>query len=1335
MDLSRLLTSPTKENFPPSDGALDTADSPLKRDAPIRASPSSALPSRSPALSWQRRPNSQSSDLPRSRPLSTVATENGARSPRPTASPEPSSESASDQPLSREQIAQSLASKDPAWFRQTADRGLSSPAYRRNQVEAEDRSDHGLNSSRVQMPGMSHDVSRPERPLNDLMDPSRRNITFEQASRSSEAVGNSSRNIGSPIPLPSAQNFEAPNMDSASDIRGLAMSPSQGRISPERLGRPVSPTKGMGGFVQSAMMKRSDSVNKRWSVQSHSGVSRGNSLASNRSSNTPNTPLPLSSVVNASASVSRPSSLSRDSSPRPSSRPTSSQSNATITDDQRPGTSSSMRSSTTTSTNDDVFVKPSLPASRSQGFASSKSGPDNASGGQSIRDETTPTTSPSKTMNPRRWSPTKSSWLESALNKPESPKPKVAPPQQPAWMSEISKAKQRSSIDLANSPTVGSKHEVNIGGLIRSPPLGGHAKQLTIGGLPAGFSSGLVSKGRSESISSQDSKMAPGKPGPVIKTSPINGSPKPEVPPTKDFRAGLKPRQPLPDSSSKDEPEFKNVFGQLRRTKTQNYVAPDVLKDNITQGKAALNVTGGPQKNERRDEFKDAILKKKEDFKKAQLEGKGVTRSATGETQEVPLPEALAKRNALGRSGSVVAETESPQPSAKLQEISPINRLQGKETVGGKLAGRLNPALAGLLARGPPSVASDTSRSTSQASSQRTISMSTSTTNPDTQEGGPQLTHMTKGRARGPRRKAPTNVPVPVPTSDAAADSKLLSESGADSLGVAQVRQPLQMTKAMEPTLETPPKADVTSQVSEPSSARKLDMKRRSQFLQDDINMNIKEEKLLDSPRPLSPGKKSDSLETSIDLQETDKMKGEPVTRVKPHTPMKSPSLASKHARKSSNKQEADSPETAKLQSLPLSTHETNATETPPKSTTRVDLSKPALRTGKQEPEVSKGNDREPQGSVRGAAASWQRPSTSEPRIRSPIKLPTQEDEKTAMIEAGLRSASPVKGNAPIGLGIQIKRETASPRSLPAPPKNQLSPPQKLSSSSGPPTSEASKLLLDFFGQHDSPPEFLTDTAAILAARQEQGTDIKTLRSSLYQLSSNGKKQLVPPHHERLLFEGNMYICIHAFGNEAGKKVTEVYFWTGDEVPSSTVQGADIFAQREAKSAGGKLIKLQQGKETPEFFQALGGIIIIRRGLSNKYDSLAPHILCGRKHHGQIAFDEVDYSPASLCSGFPFLISTQSGKSYLWKGKGSGVDELSCARLIGMDLGLTGEIEEVEDGKESESFLGIFGAGARIPKSADHWRMKPNYNKYCGRLFRADSSAKSQVSWSNSSYP
>lgn len=1255
-----------------------------------------------------------------------IATENAARSPRPVTS----SESGSEEPLSREKIAQSLASKDPAWFRQTADRGLNSPAYRRNQVETEDRSDHGLNSTRVQMPGMSRDTSRPEKLQDGLLDqsPSRSSISVGSSSRASEALVNRSGAFGSPVPSSIAQRFEPPNVDSTSETRGLAMSPSQGRISPERLDRPVSPTKGMGGFVQSAMMKRSDSVSKRWSVQAPPGLSRGNSVASNLSS---------------SASVSRPNSLSRDGSPRPSSRPTSSHSNATITDGQRPGNSGSIMGTPATSTNDDVFVKPALPASRSQTPAGSKRGRDD-SGDQPARDETTPPTSPSKTMNPRRWSPTKSSWLESALNKPESPKPKSTAPQQPTWMSEITKAKQKNSVDLSHNPTAGHKHEVSIGGLMRSPPPGGFAKPPSIGGLPAGFSSGLISKGRSESIGSPDSKTASNNPDPEVKTSPASGKPKPPAPPAKDLRATLKPRQPVADSSKKDEPEFKNVFGQLRRTQTQNYVAPDELKNNITRGKAALNITGGPKQTEPRDEFKDAILKKKEDFKKAQLEGKGTTRSARGGGQEAPLPEALMKRNALGRSGSVIAETDTRQASATvtLKEGSPASIVQSREASGGKLAGRLNPALAGLLARGPPSAASDTSRSASLASSQRTVSMSTSTTNADTQESGPSLTHMTKGRARGPRRKAPTTVPAPVAASDATGSSKSLPEDKLDSPAISSISEPLKMTKSIKPALESSPQLDSEQSGAQTPSSQKLDLKRRSLFLQESSKTNINAEVSPSSAEALSPSKKLDSQDMLGGVKESTERGAEQRSKPRPETPVKSPSLV-KHVGKPSNIEQVESPELAISRLAPLSAEKTKAIKSPPKATDPAKLGQPARQNWSTESKIANGSDREASVSVKSAASSWQRPADSQakeapPKVRSPIKLPTQDDEKAAMIEAGLRPPSPAAANAPVGLGIKIVRETAASRSLPTPPaKSWLtsdptagqapSVSATRSSSSSVRQTESSKLLSDFFGQHDSSPEFLADTAAILAARQERNTEIKTLRSNLYLFSSDGKKQVVPTHHERLLFEGNMYICVHVFGNAAGKKVTEVYFWAGDEVPTSTVQGADIFAQREAKSAGGKLVKIQQGKETPEFFQALGGIIIIRRGLSNKYDSLAPHILCGRKHVGQIAFDEVEFSPVSLCSGFPYLISTQSGKSYLWKGRGSGIDELSCARLIGMDLGLNGDIEEVEDGNEPQSFLEIFGVNAKIPKSADHWRLKPNYNKYCGRLFRADASTKSQV--------
>lgn len=1217
------------------------------------------------------------------------------------------------------------------------------------------------------MPGMSREISM-EKPVEDPTDrstsPSRSSAGYGSPSRASHhALSKSTTGFGSPIPMTSAQRLDPPSSDAKSD-RVMAMSPSQGRISPDRLDRPLSPTKGMGGFVQSAMMKRSDSVSKRWSVQSPTGINRANSMASNRSNND-------SGNISPGGLAHPPAPISGENSPRPSSRPTSSH-NPNAAQENTPALGS-MRGNPSPS--HDVFVKPALPASRTNTPQSLKVTPD-ISPDVATRSDASPPTSPTKTADPRRWSPTKSSWLESALNKPDSPKPKaVPPPQQPAWMSEIAKAKQKGSVDLGRSPTGATKHEVSIGGLMRSPPPGGTTKPMSISGLPAGFVSGAVSKSRAESIS-QESTASPrasdDRKGSMSTLTPSKSAPppvaakfKPDTPPKKDFRASLKSRQPPPDSGGAGEPEFKNVFGQLKRTKTQNWVAPDELKNNITRGKAALNITGGPKKTERVDEFKDAILKKKEDFKKAQSEGKGI-RSTSGSVSDNTIPEALAKRMAMAKADQQPPQSPASiakpslarnEPNTPTREPGASTRTPGKESIGGKLAGRFNPALAGLLARGPPSAASDASRSSSPAmstSSQRTVSMSTSTTVGEP-ESGPQLTHMTKGRARGPKRKNPTTTaaaPAPVesvippgatePTKSPTPPSEKASASSKPSSPTKTTSLPVEK-KALYSRPSSPTKPADEAPVSQPSSPRKLDMKRRSQFLREAAIETSKVEPQLDSPKPLSPIKYANTTEIPVNITSS--------SQDSPRSAKFSPTAPAKPTAFSSNTSKVGplSPAQDKFKSALI-------TPTTPSYSTKSTRSSNPDPPKAEISNISTPNNATPQPlkNVKSVTALWNSPSESRspqrsPRARSPIKLPTQDDENAAMVSAGLRSPdlrspslrspSPPKVKSPIGLGIETP-ETPAARPLPIPPtKVILSPPlsagdsslavsPKLTDSLVPQASEASKLVSEFFGKQKPPTQdYRVDTAGILAARPQQDSSIRTIRSTLYTIGADGQKQLVPSHQERNLFEGNLYLCLHNFVNNVGKTVTELYYWLGDGVPRRTTAEIENVALREARTSGAKLVILSQGKETPEFFQALGGIIIVRRGTSNKFDSLAPHILCGRKYFGQIAFDEVDFNQHSLCSGFPYLISTPSGKSYLWKGKGSGIEELSCARLIGMDFGLTGEIEEIEDGKETPAFLKIFG-GAEIPTSADHWRLKPNYSKYCSRLFCADVANKEQVS-------
>lgn len=354
-----------------------------------------------------------------------------------------------------------------------------------------------------------------------------------------------------------------------------------------------------------------------------------------------------------------------------------------------------------------------------------------------------------------------------------------------------------------------------------------------------------------------------------------------------------------------------------------------------------------------------------------------------------------------------------------------------------------------------------------------------------------------------------------------------------------------------------------------------------------------------------------------------------------------------------------------------------------------------------------------------------------------------------------------------IGLGLRsipVEFETSAPldRNLPSPPmRSPKSPPlpakrsdlisnRIVSNGSLPRPLEASDTpvaqdphaTLHFSTFFDSIPAshpmVSIDTHAILTShasgKRVDGTaKIKTLRKQIWQLTSSGKKLPVPSQQEHILFEESMYLCTHVFGHPVtGTRTTEVYLWCGDGVSASAIEDAQLFARKAAKENGGTLVVSKQGKETANFFQALGGIVIIRRGsnsrgsdsdTSTSSSSNATYMLCGRQHVGQIAFDEVDFIPQSLCSAFPYIISATGGKLYLWKGRGSGADELGCARLIGMDLGLTGEIEEVDEGNEDEAFWDVFpGSRGAIKREADkdYWKLKPSCEKYATRLFTVE---------------
>ena len=1285
------------------------------------------------------------------------------------------------------EISQSLESRDPAWFKQTQDRGSGSAAFRRNQ---DDSSGIAAITGSIRLPGMSRESEFDDR-ADSAPDSGRSASPSREGSiggiprlgheYSNSASLGSAGGIGSPLPTKRGQRFDPPSNtsssmgESSSIARALAMSPSQGRLSPERLDRPASPTKGIGGFVQSAMLKRSDSVNKRWSAQAGPGLSRGNSIASSRSGYEGKkysmggiTPL----------KDSRPKSMSREHSTETTSRPGSSHSNATLTqgqiEDERTSRGTSLASIKPGSFQDEV----------------PKSAPSNSrSPSPSKQDDNEPMMSPPASPS-KKWSPTKASWLENAINKPDSPKIMSPAPQQPAWMTEINRAKQqRGSIDLSKG---GNFREVATVGLVRSPPPGAGYKPPGISGLANGFSAGAAGNPRvdgpervkqlyelpkttkhnndpRESISPHtpltDSETkansfrkspANAKPAdsPSVKKhdsqlgsraqSPKAAKPKPETPPKIDLRSTLKSRQASGEVRSRDEPEFRNVFGNLKRAQTQNYKAPDELKDNILRGKAGLVLTGNPTRTERKDDFKESILKKKEGMVAPSVSTR-IT-SASSKLQGHNVPEAIAKRQGLTRSERLLSNdgTEKAGESTKAEALAKLQNLRDKPKLipldnppnaavraekdsapKGSLAGDFTSSLAGVLRRGPLTMANNSKPSIPLSSDKDQQLHSKEMPNDEAASGVPQLKHATKGRARGPKRRLPT-----AGKQNAANDLSLSQREPQSIISVAENR-PVESTH-------------VTRSQTLARSVSKSESRPLSNITQHNDNTSRK------ASQPSFPRKPSTSIAQSLDLKTSSptpqdlgkelQSKPLPILKAKP---FQSP-------------RDTKTPFTLDYASGSLP-------DTPPK------------RPAAHEPlDIPSGSARDhdkgvsaslepftPSHSVKGAAAMWGQSPLQPSQPISPTLLPTQKDEEAAQEEAGLGLKGAVIG--PVGLGIETSIDGPKPslnRNIPSP----VTPPSKspplpgkkpasiasrvmstnLPSSAtlalpSPATTQptepyqnhlprASDLLTDLFDEHPSSKTNMSiDTQAVLSSRSSSDSSlkIKTLRKQIIEIADNGKLIPVPSHQEHILFEDCLYLCTHVFGTLAGTRTTEVYLWCGDGVPSSSIEDAQLFARKAAKDNNGKLIVLKQGKETTNFFQALGGIVITRRGSSSRPEA-STYLLCGRQHVGQIAFDEVDFSPRSLCKGFPYIVSARSAKLYLWKGSGSGADELGCARLIAMDLGLTGEIEEIDEGQEPDSFWQSFPEGKRgdgsiaVGASAGHWHLKPSYEKYTSRLYRID---------------
>ena len=831
-------SAPAQESVAPS--IIDSNIGPAKPMPPSKprvlsttSHPDNSPKARTDTLSWQDQSSSRAPARPTKPPMSW---------PSPFHSGDPPLSEESDVPRPRSQISNTLGSKDPSWFKQTPDQGRASVAYQKRHDE--DASDAGSGKPAVHLPGMSGKSG--DTPVTST--PTSHNISSIAMTTYVARLTDHSAPITKSEVDPRTSGDSFPSVDRVSNRSpGKPFSIAHRQTSPEQPHRSHSPTKGLGGFVQSAMLKRSDSAAKRWTAQPQHRLQRGDSIVSNRSD----------SRLSPSTVAPPAARYSRDNTPASSSsRPSSSHANTSVVIEDKSADFNDPRKSS----------RPSTPLQSASVMLNTES---EAKSNISARDPNrssvmTPPTSPTK-----RWSPQKSSWLENAISKPESPKvfsPPTAPPQ-PAWMAEITKAKQRGSVDLSAS----SPHKtIAPTGLLRSPAMGSPSTTPTMGGLSANFGAGktMIPKANGSNISKasgeastltddlahstlsesspstssarqsptsagrappdprldgdRDLSENPGSPGAVKLTSqsskPLT-KPKPSLPPQKELSSDAKPPLKADRSGNQDDLEFRNAFSRLKRTQTQNYKAPDELKESIMRGKSGLAVTGGPRKSERKDDFRDSILSKKKTMAPP-LASARITSAAQSNAVNTT-PEAIRKRVDLGKpldrtdsiigksrkgsdgqSGIVFGKFETLQrPESIVRESSPTATLP-KDTN----PGLFTSSLSDILQRGP-SPGTDTTKGICPITERMPMSIVPNevSTPEEHSDSGPQLQHATKARARGPKRRPPASKRISKSEAQPHSQSRVVgSEASSVNASVLSANSPAPPTQSRSNNGPTP---------------------------------------------------------------------------------------------------------------------------------------------------------------------------------------------------------------------------------------------------------------------------------------------------------------------------------------------------------------------------------------------------------------------------------------------------------------------------------------------------------------------------------------------------
>ena len=166
---------------------------------------------------------------------------------------------------------------------------------------------------------------------------------------------------------------------------------------------------------------------------------------------------------------------------------------------------------------------------------------------------------------------------------------------------------------------------------------------------------------------------------------------------------------------------------------------------------------------------------------------------------------------------------------------------------------------------------------------------------------------------------------------------------------------------------------------------------------------------------------------------------------------------------------------------------------------------------------------------------------------------------------------------------------------------------------------------------------------------------------------SRVKHVSLPNTEEHVLYSNDMHAFLYMFNDEPGaiEPSAITFLWVGKDCTLPEREGMEFVRLMGDQTADTHVI--YQGRETPLFIRALGGVIVTRNGSRRPLDSTEDGLFCVRQCLGGISIDQVEFRKREFCSGFSY-VAKRGRDVFVWHGNGSLSEEIAAARRFAAEI-------------------------------------------------------------------